>query len=50
MISFAAAFLVGSRFTDTLAIGLGIITLPIAYVTVAPLLAFIICLIEGMLS
>ena len=50
MISFVAAFLAGSQFSDTLAIGVGIIALPIAYMTVAPVLAFIICLIEGMLS
>ena len=50
MITFVVAFLAGSQFNDTLAIGIGIIALPIAYMTVAPVLAFLICLVEGMLS
>jgi hypothetical protein len=50
MISFATAFVVGSQFSDALAIALGLLTLPIAYITVAPVLAFTICLLEGMLS
>jgi hypothetical protein len=50
MITLVAALLTGSQFSDMLAIGVGIITLPIAYMTVAPVLAFVVCLIEGMFS
>jgi hypothetical protein len=50
VISLVAAFWVSAYFSGLVALGLGVAAFPIAYMTVAPVLAFSICLVEGILS